>query len=57
MHIIRPSAPRTTIKLRRWNMSPPILCVEFLQRGVPRLLITYEKSFYSQNATSKRIAR
>src|SRR6266550_7726294 len=48
--------------LRRLNcdagtMSPPILCVEFLQRGVPRLLITYEKSFYTQNATGKRIAR
>src|SRR6266487_1930487 len=54
--MIRPAATSATITLRRWNMIPLILRVEFLKAGVPGLLNAYEKSFYSQNATGKRFA-
>jgi hypothetical protein len=42
------------ITLRRWNMSPPILRVEFLKVAIPRFLTAYEeKDHCSRDASDK----
>src|SRR5262245_41375169 len=56
VHGIQPQAIGTTITLRRRILSPRILRVEFQKAAVSGLLIAYEESLYSQNATGKRFA-
>jgi hypothetical protein len=54
--MIRPAATGTTITLRRWNMSPLILRVEFSKAVLPGLLTAYEKALSSQDAACKWFA-
>jgi len=51
---IRLGAIDGAITLRRWNMSPPILRVEFLKVAIPRFLTAYEeKDHCSRDASDK----